>query len=400
MENAAMRSSRVCLLTLAFGPVLLFACSSVPAAPSPDLTPAADSASPDGGPTPPDGSTDGSPGPDQPGVATASIVGDVFAFLTEVAGPRVSGATISVLEQPDISTTTDAQGHFQIDGLAVGSEVTLVLDHPMFYPTQSATYTLGPRGIDPFTIQALPKTLFAAISSLFTGVDQTMHCALATTVTRLGGTLHVSVRQGEPGALLQLSPAAAGAQGPIYFSEAVLPDQSLTQTTKDGGGLYYNVPPGDYQLTATKSGVTFTPVKMKCRPGFVVDAGPPIAVQASVANPDWGPPAMMVNDAYTASTDALCEMTGACVTAAHGAAAYPAETVASCQAHFRRALGFVDPTCDAMAGLRDAWKGFFDCRAASCDLTLGDDTACPTEEQAYVDALAAYAPCYTAAHAP
>jgi hypothetical protein len=83
----------------------------------------------------------------------------------------------------------------------------------------------------------------------------------------------------------------------------------------------------------------------------------------------------------------------------YGAGRYPAATVTDCQATFRRALGFVDPTCDAQARVRDTWKAFFDCRAASCTLTLGDDTACPTEEQAYVDAMEAYAPCYTAAHA-
>jgi hypothetical protein len=120
-------------------------------------------------------------------------------------------------------------------------------------------------------------------------------------------------------------------------------------------------------------------------------------VQAHLVTPDWG--ATSAPDAYSASTDALCAQTGACVNATNGPAAYPPATVASCQATFRRTLGFVDPTCDAKAHVRDAWKAFFDCRAASCALTLGGDTACPAEEQAYVDAMTAYGPCYMAAHA-
>jgi hypothetical protein len=31
-------------------------------------------------------------------------------------------------------------------------------------------------------------------------------------------------------------------------------------------------------------------------------------------------------------------------------------------------------------------------------LTLGDDTACATEESAFVAAMEQYAPCYTASH--
>lgn len=330
--------------------------------------------------------------------AKVSISGDVFSFAGEVNGPRVSGAKISVLEQPDKTAMTGADGHFEIDGLDEGSEVTLVVDHPDFYPTQTATYTLGPNGIHPFAIQALSTALFNALSSLFTGLEQDTHCVLATTVTRLGGTLHVMVRQGEPGAELTIAPAAADIKGPVYFGENVIPDMSLTATTKDGGAVYYHVPPGEYTLSATKAGVTFTPVKMKCRAGVLVNAGPPVGLQANVAAPDWGAGASLPADEYTASMDAMCAKTAECVNAQNGADAYPAATVSGCQGTFRRALSFVDATCDEKAHLRDAWKAFFDCRASECALTLGDDTACASEEQAYVDAMAAYAPCYTAAH--
>ena len=55
-----------------------------------------------------------------------------------------------------------------------------------------------------------------------------------------------------------------------------------------GGALYYHVAPGEYQLSATKEGFTVAPVKMKCRAGYLVNAGPPIGVQTSVRSPDWG----------------------------------------------------------------------------------------------------------------
>ncbi len=328
------------------------------------------------------------------GAPTASIKGDVFAFMSEVSGPRVAGATISVLERPEKTAVTGADGHFQIDGLEVGSEVTLVFSHPSFYPTQSATYVLGPNGIDPFAFQVLSLPLFNALSGLFTGLEQETHCAVATTVTRLGGTVHVEVRQGEPGAVLTLAPLPADAKGPVYFSEMVLPDMKLQATTKDGGALFYHVPPGDYALSAAKPGFTFLAEKVKCRAGYLVNAGPPLGVQASVLAPDWGSRAGA--DGCSAATDALCAKTSACVNA-QSPDAYPPATVAACQATFRRVLGFVDAGCDAKVHLRDAWKAFFACRTASCALALGDDTACAAEEKAYVDAMTQYAPCYSAA---
>src|SRR5262249_2340224 len=207
-----------------------------------------------------------------PPPAPVSIEGDVFAFFSEVSGPRVSGATVSVLEHPEKSVMTGADGHFAIDGLDAGSDATLVLSHPDFFPTQSATFTLGARGIDPFAFQVLSQGLYTLLSGLFMGLEMDTHCAIATTVTRLGGTVHVRVRQGEPGGTLSISPTAPGIEGPVYFSENVVPDMSLTQTTKDGGALFYHVPPGEYVITGSKDGFTFLSEKVQCRAGFLVNA--------------------------------------------------------------------------------------------------------------------------------
>src|SRR5512135_2279915 len=45
------------------------------------------------------------------------IDGDVMPFLSEVDGPRVAGATISIVEHPGMTTTSDAGGHFHFDGI-------------------------------------------------------------------------------------------------------------------------------------------------------------------------------------------------------------------------------------------------------------------------------------------
>jgi len=187
--------------------------------------------------------------------------------------------------------------------------------------------------------------------------------------------------------------------GPIYFNESVLPDVAQTSTSKDGGVVLINVPPGEYDLSATKPGLVFEPVHVKCRAGVVVNAGPPLGILAHVLGADPGGGALYQDDEYSASTGALCEQTAACVNAKN-ADHYPAATVESCKAMFRNALSFVDASCDADGAFRGAWKALFDCRATSCDLALGGDDACAVEDAAFVDAMAVYGACYAQKHQP
>jgi len=60
----------------------------------------------------------------------------------------------------------------------------------------------------------------------------------------------------------------------------VLPDRDLTQSSTDGGVLYYNVDPGVYTLSAEKTGVEFESVTLNCRKGVLVNASPPYGLQA------------------------------------------------------------------------------------------------------------------------
>ncbi|MFO0592169.1 MAG: hypothetical protein U0441_31790, partial [Polyangiaceae bacterium] len=116
-----------------------------------------------------------------------------------------------------------------------------------------------------------------------------------------------------------------------------------------------------------------------------------------VVSPDPSGGAAYVDDAYSASTGALCEKTAECVNA-NSAGDYPPATVESCKAMFRNALSFVDPACDADEAFRGAWKALFDCRATSCDLALGGDAACVDEDAAFVAAMETYGACYAKSH--
>jgi hypothetical protein len=337
-----------------------------------------------------------SPAPGAPR-ALVSVQGDVLAFLSEVDGQRVAGATVSVLERPELTMVTGADAHFRFDGMEAGSELTLVVEHPDFEPTQTATITVGPGGADPFAIQVVPTTLFTALSTLVPEpVDKDRFCVLATTVARLGGSLYAHLRQGVPGVAVTLEPPVPAASGPIYFDEAVLPSLEQPATSIDGGVLYYRVPPGDYTMRADKAGTVFNEVRFQCRVGMIVNAGPPLGLLANIPQPDYAAGRELAADERTAASDALCQATASCVNEAAGEERYPAATLASCRSMFRNMWASLDAACAASSGVVAAALATYQCRAASCVETLGGDEVCSAEDAAFRQAESAYGACLAA----
>jgi hypothetical protein len=209
---------------------------------------------------------------------TATVSGDAFIFNGGVDG-RVVGGRVYVLEDPTFETTTDATGHFELEGVPVGSDVTLVLDHPEYVPIQTGTHVVPDDGLDRVTFQAVPPGIYDALATLLEITPDPTLCQMVTTVTRVGRSLYEPNDHGEAGATVSVTPPIAAELGPIYFNESVIPDRTLTETSLDGGVLYYNVPPGDYVWTASKDGAEFDTVRITCRPGVLVNASPPRGLQ-------------------------------------------------------------------------------------------------------------------------
>lgn len=322
-----------------------------------------------------------------------TVEGDVLAFLTEVPGPRIEGATVTVVEHPELQVVTGSDAHFRFEDLEQGTDLTLRVEHPDLKTTQTATITLGPNGVNPFSVQVLPTSLFNVLVNLVPmDPELDKYCAIATTVARFGGSLYVSLRQGMPGITASIDPPVPEESGPIYFNESVLPDEDQPSTSIDGGLLYYRVPPGDYTLTAHREGIAFNTVRFHCEAGLVVNAGPPLGLLAHIVDPDYAAGAELPDDEDTAATDALCEATAVCVNEEAMVEDYPAATVASCKAMFRNAWAAVDDDCPAAASLRDTARGVYQCRVGSCDSTLGEDI-CQSEERAFSEAELAYGAC-------
>jgi hypothetical protein len=227
------------------------------------------------------GSADGS-SDDAGAPAGIEVSGDAFAFtLPGTPYGRIDGATISILEQPELVTQTDAMGHFVLSAVPPGSEATFVIEAEGFPPARTKTFTIpDSENLERVTFQVPDDALFDALAALLMLEVDPEACHIVSTVTRVGKSLYDEGAHGEAGATVTLEPAIPAEHGPVYFGEDVVPDPSLTETTEDGGVLFSNVPVGTYVMRAHKDGVMFEETTMKCDAGVLVNASPPYGLQA------------------------------------------------------------------------------------------------------------------------
>jgi len=254
-----------------------------------------------------EGGTGGSP------VATVSVGGIAWGFtLPEQGGyDLIANATISVLEMPELTTTSNEEGEFTIAGIPAGSQSTFVLEHDDYPLSYTKTHTVTDADIDDLTFQVPNNGLFTLIELglveggvIEEGVDPDK-CQIVSTFTRFGRTIGDPGHHGEPGATLSVAPANNSEAGPIYFGDDVRPDPTRAYSSLDGGVLLLNVEPGDYTLSAAcvedptdliaeyppedhegeslrcqTEAVEFESVLMKCRPGVFLNASPSYGLQA------------------------------------------------------------------------------------------------------------------------
>lgn len=219
-----------------------------------------------------------------PELSGLRVSGNVFAFGPGGSNGRLPGAVIRTLEHPERCTVAGVDGAFALGGFTEGERVTLTMDHMGFAPIQTGTHTLPAQGIERITFQAPVWEIFHVMAMTSLIRPHADRCQIASTVTQLGVSLYdAPPSHGEAGATVTIEPHPDAMTGPVYFQyhgpSLILPDPHLRETTRDGGVLFLNVPPGDYVLTAHKVGTRFTQVSARCRAGVLVNASPPWGLQ-------------------------------------------------------------------------------------------------------------------------
>ena len=225
-----------------------------------------------------DGDGDGDPSGDGDGEPLMSASGDAFAFtLPGEDYGRIANATVSLLEDPNMTTTTDADGHWVLE-LGPGP-ATFVIAADGFPPARTKTFMIED-SVELVTFQVPNDELFGLLAGVLNLEVDPATCQIVSTVTRVGKSIYDAGAHGEEGAIVTIDPPLPAEHGPVYFNSAVIPDPSLTETSDDGGILFTNVPPGTYTLHAEKDGVVFEDVVMQCAAGVLVNASPPYGLQA------------------------------------------------------------------------------------------------------------------------
>ena len=213
--------------------------------------------------------------PDSTEAAMGSISGTAYTFNTP---DPIAGATVSLVEFPDISAITAADGSYHLD-VPAGAIVTPVIEADGHHSVHLQTFTLDPDHegltIEGANFQTPSTDIYEALRGLITGFVgkdpfEGNSCVVVTTVSDkkvVGMTFDDFINfhpHGKPGATVAIEPAVSQ---PIYFNADVLPDLAQTEVSNDGGALWTNVPAGSDTLSAQLVGTGRATAKVTCEAG-------------------------------------------------------------------------------------------------------------------------------------
>lgn len=187
---------------------------------------------------------------------------------------------VSIAEYPEIATFTDSEGAYVLQ-VPDGVPFTPLAESNGFPTMHLQTFTTDGSDLTDVDFQLVPEVIFDMFAAVLETVPDPELCQIATTVNVAaikGLTFEEFVAYGPhgvAGATAGSEPAIDPARGPVYFDERTFPDKSLSETTIDGGVVWFNVPPGVYTMHAHHTTLQFLPFVATCEPGRFINAGPP-----------------------------------------------------------------------------------------------------------------------------
>lgn len=207
-----------------------------------------------------------------------TISGIAFEF-----GPspvRIPDVRVFIAEVPAIETVTDDQGAYVLQ-VPDGRSVTPVAETNGFPRMHLQTFLTEGQDLTDVNFQLVPEVIFDMFAAVLETEPDPDRCQISTTVNVAairGLTFEEFVAYGPhgvEGATAGSEPAIDPACGPVYFDERTFPDKTLTETTIDGGVVWFNVPPGVYAIRAEHPTLEFSTFVATCEPGRFINAGPP-----------------------------------------------------------------------------------------------------------------------------
>ncbi len=206
------------------------------------------------------------------------IRGTVYAFDNQVP---IAGATVRVAELDGVSTTSGADGRYDLvvpDGTRVTPYVEAAGYHGIYLQT---FVTMGAR-LKHVNFQIPSDGIYGGLAALL-GVQldaagNPAQCAIVSTFSTVDVrdlSFPDFIAYGAHGVAGATAAGTPALPDPVYFNESVVPDPSRTESSEDGGVVWTEVPRGVYRVEASHPTQRFAAFTASCEPGRLVNANPP-----------------------------------------------------------------------------------------------------------------------------
>lgn len=216
---------------------------------------------------------------------TVTMSGTAYEF--NKVGTMLAGATVHVLEDPELTTTVADDGTYAI-AVPDGADVTPYITADGYATIYLQTFTTDAQDLVNVNFQTPTMGTMGALAYVL-GTEKNdegypAQCAVVSTVStkQVRG---VSYQQfidwgahGVAGVTASISPQAGTR---TYFNSYVIPDKTATETSIDGGVVWTNLPAGAYTLSAEGAGSEWPDVHVTCADGRVINANPPWGLNQS-----------------------------------------------------------------------------------------------------------------------
>lgn len=215
------------------------------------------------------GCDDGDDGP-----SSVTMSGTAYTFNTP---NPVAGAVVRVVEVPGLETSTAADGSWSLE-VPANREITPYVSHDGHVTMHLQTFSVGEAAIERVYFQMVAHDIFALLAQVLQITPDPARCQIASTVSEKAiqtmsfDAFKAHGAHGVAGATVTITPPSAEV---VYFNEMVIPDRTHTETSRDGGVVWTNVPPGRYTIKANHPEKQFAEIVVSCEAGRFVNANPP-----------------------------------------------------------------------------------------------------------------------------
>ncbi len=225
-----------------------------------------------------------------------TISGNAYAFVFDGNTDRLEGARIGIAELPGIETTAGPNGAYSLE-VPDDTSLTPFAEAEGYYPTHLQTFHTRGRDLRQVNFQMPRLDIYRALAAVADAeldpeTGRLAHSAIVSTFFEFGGrdlagfdAFHDFRPHGVAGSTAAITPAAAE---PIYFNADVIPEQGLEHSSRDGGVLWKDLPPGTYEVNGGNPDTAHAGFVATCEAGRLVNAGPPWGLfeLAAGENPD------------------------------------------------------------------------------------------------------------------